>query len=97
MKLSGYFRIAGALLAVDWFMGAAQAAGIIPLWSFLAVNFPFGMIYVWYESHWSGSQYLLSNHVISDFWPLLFFFIVVFTQAWIYYLLFGLLSNKNPD
>lgn len=84
-----YLKIFVVLLLLDWALGAAQASHLVPLWIFLAANFPFGAIYVWFELHWTGTQYLLGDQAVSESWPLLSFFPIVLVQAWLYYLLFG--------
>ena len=93
MKL--YLKIAAILLLIDWALGAAQANGIIPLWTFLAANFPFGAFYVWFESHWTGTQYRIGDHAVSELWSFVGFFLIVFAQAWLYYLLFDFWRSKR--
>jgi hypothetical protein len=95
MKAKRYLKIAATLLVVDWFLGVAQASGMVPLWTFLAVNFPFGAIYVWFESHWTGTQYLVGGQPIPELWPFWCFFPIVLAQAWVYYLVFDLWQKKR--
>lgn len=92
-----YLTIAAILLLIDWVLGAAQANGLVPPWTFLAVNFPFGASYVWFESHWMGTQYRIGDRAISELWPLLTFFPIVLAQAWLYYLLFGFWHNRHTN
>ncbi len=87
MNIKGYLRICGVLLILDWALGAAQANHLVPLWTFLAANFPLGAIYVWFESHWTGTQYRIGDQAVSELWPLVLFFPIVMLQAWVYYLL----------
>jgi hypothetical protein len=95
MTTKRYLKIAAILLLEDWALGAAQAGGLMPLWTFLAANFPFGAIYVWFESHWTGTQYRIGNQAVSELWPLLCFFPIVLAQAWLYCLLFGLWHTQE--
>ena len=95
MNIKRYLKICGALLIVDWALGAAQAAHVVPPWTFLAANFPFGGVYVWFESHWTGNQYRLGDQVLSEAWPLFLFFLIVLAQAWVYYLLFSLWLRRR--
>lgn len=73
-----------AMLAVDWILGAAQAAHVIPLWTFLAANIPFGLPYVWLESHWTGTAYDVGGYTVSDTMSLAVFFFTVIAQGWLY-------------
>ena len=45
MKLRNYWLFMLALLVVDWGWGMAQVRGMVPLWSFVLLNFPFGLPY----------------------------------------------------
>ena len=94
MNIKGYFKIFGVLLIVDWALGAAQANHVIPLWTFLAANFPFGAIYVWFESHWTGAQYRIGDQPVSEAWPLFLFFPIVVAQAFVYYFLLSFLLKR---
>jgi hypothetical protein len=97
MNIKRYLTICGVLLIVDWALGAAQANHIVPLWTFLAANFPFGAIYVWFESHWTGTQYRIGDQVISELWPLVLFFPIVLAQAWVYYFLAGVWLRRRSN
>jgi hypothetical protein len=78
------------MLAVDWVLGALQAAHLIPLWSFLVFNFPFGLPFVWLESDWAATHYSSGEgQSISETWSFVALFSSVFGQAWLYSVLFG--------
>ena len=94
--LRRYLLIAPLMLATDWLLGALQAAHVIPLWSFLVPNFPFGLPFVWLESHWAGTSYALGQgHSLSDTWSFLALFFAAFAQAWLYSLLLGFWREKG--
>jgi hypothetical protein len=98
MNIKRYLLIASAMLVVDWVLGALQAAHIIPLWSFLVFNFPFGLPFVWLESHWAGTRYSLGEgQSISETWSFVALFFSVFAQAWLYAFPFGHWGNKRHD
>jgi hypothetical protein len=96
-KTKQYLKIVAVLLLVDWVLGAAHANHLVPPWTFLLANFPFGAIFVWLESHWTGNQYRIGDQVVSEMWPFVSFFATVFAQAWLYYLLFGLWRKRPSD
>jgi hypothetical protein len=50
-----FFIIVAAVLVIDWAWGALHVARLIPLWTFLVFNFPFGIPFVRVESHWVGT------------------------------------------
>lgn len=85
-----YILFLSVVLAVDWVLGALQIAHIIPMWVFLVLNIPFGLPFVWLESHWTGTQYLLgAGQSVSDGWSLVIWFCGVLAQAWLYSVLYG--------
>lgn len=89
MKIELYLIILGILLVADYALAVLHTYRLVPLGTFLAANFPFGAVYVWFESHWTGNQYRIGNQVISEAWPFWTFFPIVFAQAWAYYWLFS--------
>jgi hypothetical protein len=87
MKTKTFWLIALGMLALDWGWGMAQVRGIVPLWSFLIVNFPFGIPYVWIESHWAGTLYSVGGRTVDELWSMALFCFMVFGQASLYFLL----------
>ena len=87
------------MLIVDWVLGALQAAHVIPLWSlFLVFNFPFGLPFVWLESHWAVTRYSLGEgQSISETWSFVALFFSVFAQAWLYSVLFGWWRSRRHE
>jgi len=79
-----YAKALGLTLAGDWVVAAACAKGTLPLWMFLAFNVPFGAAYVWLESRWTGTQYLVNGQPVSDTVSLALFLGVVLAQAAVY-------------
>ena len=93
-----YAPFVAVMLVVDWVLGALQAAHVIPLWSFLVFNFPFGLPFVWLESHWAATHYSLSEgQSISETWSFVALFFSVFAQAWLYSFLFGYWRNRRRE
>jgi hypothetical protein len=91
-----YLLIAAAMLAVDWVVGALAAAHVVPLWSFLLLNFPFGLPFVWLETHWAGTRYSLGEgQSISEAWSFVALFFSAFAQAWLYSLLLGFWRKRQ--
>ena len=97
MKIRRYLIIFAILLVADYALAVLHTYRLVPLWTFLAANFPFGVIYVWFEAHWTGTQYRIGDKVISELWPFWTFFPIVFAQAWVYYLAVGLWFNKRSN
>src|SRR3974377_1138670 len=97
MKTKRYLIILGILLVADYTLAVLHTYRLVPLWTFLAANFPFGAVYVWFEAHWTGNQYRIGGQVISEAWPFWTFFPIVLAQAWVYYWLFSLrLRRRSP-
>ena len=97
MNIKRYIPIALAMLVVDWTLGGLQAAHVIPLGSFLMFNLPFGLPFVWLESHWAGTRYTLGEgQSINEVWSFIALFFSVFAQAGLYsYLLGRWLRNRR--
>ncbi len=92
-----YLLFLPVMLVVDWALGVLHVAGITPLWTFLVFNFPFGLPFVWLESHWTRTQYLLGpGQTVSDGWSLVIWFCGVLAQAWLYSLLYGWWRSRRP-
>ena len=89
MNFKRYTLIALAMLAIDWALGALHVAGAVPLWLFLVLNFPFGLPFIWLESHWAGTYYSIAGQGVNDMWSFAAFFFSVFAQAWLYLWLLG--------
>ncbi len=97
MNMKRYILIALAMLVVDWTLGALQAAHVIPLGTFLVFNFPFGLPFVWLESHWALTHYALGDgRSISELWSFVALFFAVFAQAGLYSFLFGRWQKNHP-
>ncbi len=77
--------IALALLAVNWALGVFATKDILPLWTFVVVNFPFGTLHAWFESHWTGTRYSFAGTPVSETWGFVTFFAMVVLQASAYY------------
>ncbi len=89
-NMKRYLLFLPVMLAVDWVLGALHVAHIIPLWVFLVFNLPFGLPFVWLESHWTGTQYLLgAGQTVGDGWSLVIWCCGVLAQAWLYSVLYG--------
>ena len=95
MNIKRYALIALAMLAADWALGALHVAGAVPLWSFLALNFPFGLPFVWLESHWAGTHYAVAGENVNEMWSFAAFFFSVFAQAWLYSWLLGKRQRRS--
>ncbi len=80
--------LALSLFLLDWGWGMAQVRGLVPLWSFLVLNFPCASPYVWLESNWAGTRYVVAGRTVDELWSLVFFLLMVFGQAWVYAHLF---------
>jgi len=97
MNIKRYMLFASAMLVVDWVLGALQAAHVISIWSFLVFNFPFGLPFVWLESHWAGTHYEVGGQSINETWFFVTLFFAVFTQALFYSALFGYWQRKRHE
>ena len=83
-SIKAYSWIAVVLFVFDWAWGVAQVRGLVPLWSFLCFNFPFGLPYVWLEAHWARTHYLVGGRTVSEWWSLGSFFFMILAQAALY-------------
>ncbi len=96
-NMKRYLLFLPVMLAVDWVLGALHVAHIIPLWAFLVFNLPFGLPFVWLESHWTGTQYLLgAGQTVGDGWSLVIWSCGVLAQAWLYSVLYGWWRSRRP-
>jgi hypothetical protein len=87
-RLRYFILILGTLLFIDWVLGAAQASGAIPTWTFLIPNFPFGALFLWMEHSWTGTHYMVMGYRIGDIGSLVVFLAVVLAQSFLYYLIY---------
>ena len=89
MNVKRFALIALALLVIDWALGVLHVWRVLPLWSFLVMNFQFGLPFVWIESHWAGTHYSVAGQNVNETWSFVAFFFSVFAQAWLYSWLIG--------
>jgi len=92
-KVAPFFLIAAALLVIDSGLGAGCAAGKLPHLVFFLANIPFGGIYVWMESQWVGTHYVVFGRRVGDLTSLIVFLGVVFAQACVYFGLWNIWRN----
>ena len=85
MKTKHYIWMALALLVVDWAWGVAQVRGVVPLWSFAVLNFPFALPYIWMEGHWAGTRYVVAGQTVDELWSMGLFLFMVLGQAGVYW------------
>jgi hypothetical protein len=83
------------LLLLDWVIGGMTVAGLLPKWVFAVANVPFGIVNVWFESHWTGNQYLF-GHPVSDGVSLLIFVTVIIAQAILYTAIYTV-ARRRPS
>ena len=94
-NLIPYLVIISGTVIIDWILGALCASGIIPSWVYLVANFPFGGLYVWMESSWVGTHYVMLGWNVGDFGSLVIFGITVLGQACVYCILWRWLNKWN--
>ncbi len=92
-RISAFVAIAMFLLLVDLLLGVAMVEGF-PKIVYLLVNFPFGAVYLWFESHWVGTRYVISGQTVSETWSFVAFFGSVFAQACLYWVLWVLWDRR---
>jgi hypothetical protein len=92
LPLTKYWLAAIFLFLFDWAWGMAQVRGIVPLWSFLVLNFPFAFPYIWLESHWQRTHYSVAGHTVSEWWSPATFVLMVLAQAALYRFLWCVLG-----
>jgi hypothetical protein len=88
-------RIAAALFVIDWILGALIVARVLPWWTFPVVNLPFGFIYTWLESDWTGSSYVVNGRFVSDSVAMLTLPATVLPQAMLYAAVCRLLRHRK--
>jgi hypothetical protein len=91
-----YAGIVVATLVVDWGLGMLCASGVAPLWTFLVANSPFGAVYVWMESSWSGTHYVMLGQRAGDIGSLIIWAAVALAQGSLYCVLWHVLTGKRP-
>ena len=94
-RVATLILIAGVLLVIDWILGVFVVRRILPNWVYLLANIPFGVVYVWTESQWVGSQYRVLGHAVSE--SLIGFaqLSAVGAQALVYYGIWEVWSRKR--
>ena len=83
-NLFPYLIIISGTIIIYWILGVLCASGIIPLWTFLVANFPFGGLYVWMESSWVGTHYVMLGRTFDDLGSLAIFGVAALGQACVY-------------
>ncbi|MHB9030358.1 MAG: hypothetical protein ACYC9O_16455 [Candidatus Latescibacterota bacterium] len=83
------------VLILDWIVGAMCTAGALPQWVFLLLNIPFGAIYVFMESSWTGTHYQIFGQIVGDLGSGTVFLFVVMAQSLCYFFLFELFRKKR--
>jgi hypothetical protein len=83
-----------AMLVLDWIMGVMCASGTMPHWVFLLFNLPFGALYVWMESSWTGTHYELLGFTFGDIGSGVVFLFVVMAQSFCYTAIYEWRRNK---
>jgi hypothetical protein len=94
-KVATLILIAGVLLVIDWILGVFVAQGILPNLVYLLANIPFGVVYVWTESQWVGSQYQVFSRAVSESRIGIAQLSAVGTQALVYFGIWEVLSRKR--
>jgi hypothetical protein len=95
MNIKRFALITLAMLVIDWALGILHVSRVLPVWSFLVLNFPFGLPYVWFESHWAGTHYSVAGSSVSELWSFTAFFFSAFGQAWLYSWLIGCWHKRH--
>jgi hypothetical protein len=90
-----FIVITAIVLLVDWILGVLGAFGPIFKWIFLIFNIPFGAIYVWMESSWEGTHYLMLGHRVGDFGSLFIFLFVVLAQSCVYFAVYEWIKKRR--
>jgi hypothetical protein len=90
-----FISIAMPLFVADWVLAAMTMERVLPKWALVLANPPFGALYWWFESHWTGSQYVFYGRPVSDGVALLVMPTVVVLQAALYAALWTLASSDR--
>jgi hypothetical protein len=96
-KFLSYLIIICGTTIMDWMLAVLCVYKIIPLWFYLIPNFPFGGLYVWMESSWVGTHYVMLGHIVGDFGSLVIFVISAFGQACLYCFLWHWYSIRKTN
>jgi hypothetical protein len=86
------------LLPLDWALGAWCAANATSHWPeacFMLANIPCGGLYLWFESHWTGTRYMFGERSAGDLASLAMFMAVVIGQALVYAWIVGRLKTAK--
>ena len=95
LMIRRFAAIAMALFVIDWVVGAMIVGGVLPGWAFVVVNPPFGLLDRWFESHWTGTQYLFSGRPVGDGVALLVMPLVAGLQAALFVGLWTMLGSRR--
>jgi len=82
--LADFFVIAAVVFLVDVFVGAMGGLSPIFKWIFLALNIPFGTIYVWMESSYIGDATYMLGLKIGEIASMFIFLFIVLAQSLVY-------------
>jgi len=90
-----YIIATASLLALDWAVGVGRFYFPLLKILFLVINFPFSILFIWLESKSSIWWFnILGTQLINDeVAQLILFFIMIFSQAILYTLLFLLIKK----
>jgi hypothetical protein len=87
--------LALVVFAFDWVLGALIVAGVLWEWTFALLNPPFGLLYTWMGSYWTGTQTNIGGHVLSDELGLLVVPMVAVFQAGLYAVLWCFIELRR--
>ena len=90
-----FLAIGVVLFLADWILASLTVARVLPKWGFAVANPPFGVLYTWFESHWTGTQYLFSGKPVGDGVALLILPLIAGLQAAMYAGIWCLASRRR--
>lgn len=96
-KVLALLLVVMVLLAVDWLLGVATAAGVVPSSVFFLANIPFGAIYVWFEAQWTGANYIIAGQIVDETWSFVVFLGVILAQAGLYFAIQNTWRNRQSE
>ena len=91
----GFALLLIALLVIDWIAGVLITHDVLPIWVYVILNVPFGIVYVLSRFLWTGVRYELLGQPIAGMWISAVQLLAVIAQAVVYWLVWRWLRQRN--
>lgn len=90
-----FFIILIATLLVAWGTGMLIVRHILPRWTMIVVNPPFGAVYTWTEGLWQKTNYVFNGQIVDEGLVMAAQLLAVIAQAVLFYLVWLLWRRRS--